>query len=121
MVEAKPGQEMRVLSVFPNMRARGVSMRVLAEGKLKGQTEAVILLDAPRFDYRWQSRLVYAEPLTVHAGLGVVVTGTFDNSDANPNNPDPMQAVRAGAGAADESLMAVMEILVPVAPDSGQD
>jgi len=118
-VEMPAGQDMRVLSVFPNMRARGASIQVRAEGKVKGRAEALVLLDAPRFDFRWQSRLVYAEPVTVRAGVRVVVTGTYDNSDANANNPDPGQTVRAGPGAGDESLMAVLEVLVPVAQPGG--
>ena len=108
--EARPGRELRVLSVFPSMRARGTSMSVRTGGAA-GRQDARSLLEAPRYDYRWQMRYVFEEPVVVAPGQRVVVTGTFDNSAGNANNPDPSRTVRPGAGAGDESLMAVLEVL----------
>jgi mono/diheme cytochrome c family protein len=107
-VNQESHQELRVLSIFPYMRARGVSMAAAADGRS--------LLNAPTFDYRWPMRFVYEGPISVPPGNELSVSGTFNNSASNANNPDPSLTVRAGPGAEDEALMAVLELLEPL-PD----
>jgi mono/diheme cytochrome c family protein len=105
------GEDVRVIAVAANMRARGESLRLTATA---GKGRVVSVLDAPEYDYRWLVRHEFAEPRLLGAGAVLALRGTYDNSAANPNNPDPTQTVRAGPGAADESLLAVLEALVPV-------
>lgn len=110
-------EDARVLSVFPNMRARGRSIRLAAAAAGSGPSRTI--LSAPHYDYRWQMRTVFAAPPLLRAGSMLELRGEYDNSDANPNNPDAAAAVSAGPGAAGESLMAVLELLVPVAGPPG--
>lgn len=107
-------QDARVYSVFPNMRARGQSIRLEAAPGTGGGGTIRNILSAPDFDFRWQMRAVFATPQALQAGTVLTLRGVYDNSDANPNNPDPAAAVRAGPGAAEESLMVVLEVLAPV-------
>jgi mono/diheme cytochrome c family protein len=105
--------ETTVLSIFPNMRSRGRSLRLAFRGGFADSAEPT-LLDAPNFDFRWQLRFEFEVPRMMGPNTQLRLTGTFDNSAANPNNPNPAQTVHAGPGAADESLLAVLEALVPV-------
>ncbi len=107
----------RVLSVYLNMRARGRSIRLTADAVGRTGTPSAVVLDAPRFDYRWQMRCVFTEPRRIAAGMMLRLHGEYDNSAANANNPDPAAAVHAGPTAADESLLAVLELLSPLAGD----
>jgi len=117
-------EDARVLAVTPYMRSRGKSLRLTASdvggannAKREGDSPARrgIVLDAPRYDYRWQFRYEFAEPRLLSAGTTLSLRAVYDNSAANANNPDPAATVRSGPGAADEALMAVLEVVVPVA------
>jgi thiol-disulfide isomerase/thioredoxin len=97
----------RILSLTPHMHMRGKAMRfevLTPEG-----TTARTLLDMPRFDFNWQIPTRYAEPPLVRAGSLLRVTGWFDNSSANPNNPDPTATVRWGSQTADEMMIGYVE------------
>ena len=73
------------------------------------------LLDAPRYDPRWQIRYEYAEPVALAARTTLRLRGLHDNSANNPNNPDPSQLAVSGAGAGNEAMFVAIEVLVPVA------
>jgi hypothetical protein len=75
------------------MHYRGKSFRFEAEYP-EGSKE--ILLDVPRYDFNWQLRYDLAEPKLLPKGTRLVCTAHFDNSAANPLNPDPTKAVRFG-------------------------
>ena len=90
---------MLLLARFPHMHLRGVSFQYEATYP-DGRTE--ILLSVPKWDMAWQHRYVCAEPLRLPAGTVLTATGVYDNSAANPNNPDPAAEVRAGPQTTDE-------------------
>ena len=75
---------------------------------------------------RWHTSHIYADdaaPL-VPKGAVLVITGYYDNTSANPNNPDPDQWVGVGSRTADEMshevpfgrLVRASEVVVPGAP-----
>ena len=70
------------------------------------------LLSLGRFDWRWQIRYPLSKPLEVAAGTRIECDGVFDNSAANPFNPDATQTVRGGPGVNDETLMLIVEMIV---------
>jgi hypothetical protein len=88
-----------LLSLFPHMHLRGVSFKYEANYP-DGRVET--LLSVPRWDMNWQHRYVFAEPLRLPAGTVLTATGNYDNSDANPNNPDPDVEVHIGPQTTDE-------------------
>jgi peroxiredoxin len=91
-----------LLSLTPHMHLRGKSFRYEAIYP-DGQRE--VLLDVPRYDFNWQLRYEFAEPKRLTKGTRILCTAHFDNSTANPNNPDPTRAVGWGQQSWDEMMI----------------
>jgi thiol-disulfide isomerase/thioredoxin/mono/diheme cytochrome c family protein len=103
-------KEAKVLSYMPHMHVRGKAFRyeaVYADGRTQ------TLLDVPRYDFNWQLAYRYAEPLTLPRGARLRATGWFDNSTANPANPDPLKTVRWGPQTTDEMMLGYVEYYFP--------
>lgn len=89
-----------VLSVSPHMHLLGreVSASVTFPD---GKTQE--LLAIPRWDFAWQDRYSYREPLFLPRGARVKVRWVFDNSAGNSRNPfSPPRAVHFGPNTSDE-------------------
>src|SRR3977135_3504885 len=55
------------------------------------------------WDFNWQDQYRYAAPFWVPAGTRIEMEDTFDNSNANPRNPDhPPTRVQWGWRSSDE-------------------
>lgn len=98
--------DIRVLALSPHMHVRGKAMRF--EVTTPGG-EPRTLLEVPRYDFNWQIPIVYAEPPLLKKGSVIKVTGWFDNSAANPANPDPSALVRWGSQTNDEMMIGYVE------------
>jgi thiol-disulfide isomerase/thioredoxin/mono/diheme cytochrome c family protein len=96
----------RVTALTPSAAARCTSLRV--EAILPDGT-ARVLLDAPRFDFRWQLRSAFAEPIDLPVGTRLRLSGRFDNSASNTRSPDPRADARDGSRAGDERLLVSVE------------
>jgi peroxiredoxin len=86
-------KDAELLSLMPHMHLRGKDFEyraVYPDGKEE------TLLRVPRYDFGWQSNYRLEKPLRLPAGTRIECTAHYDNSKANPNNPDPTQAVRWG-------------------------
>ena len=99
----------RLLAVAPHMHVRGKSFRLLTR---RGDA-ASILLDVPHYDFNWQHVYEFAEPLPLDSLGKLEFTTTFDNSAANPVNPDPTEYVTWGDQTWEEMAIAFFEIAVP--------
>jgi len=100
---AKPAT---LYGLFPHMHFRGKWMRyelLLPHGQRK------TLLHVPRYDFQWQLSYYFRQPLHVPAGTWMLVTGAFDNSAANPANPDPNRRVAFGKQSWDEMFIGFFE------------
>src|SRR5262249_11264635 len=86
-------RDVLLLSLFPHAHLRARSFRYEALYR-DGRTE--VLLDVPRYDFSWQNNYVLAEPKRLPAGTQIRFTTVYDNSAANPSNPDPSAAVCIG-------------------------
>ncbi len=86
-------------SFLPHMHFRGKYMRFEAHYP-DGSTEE--LINIANYNYNWQMEYKLEEPKFVPAGTRVVVTAAFDNSERNPNNPDPSRSVPWGQQSWDE-------------------
>ena len=91
----------RILSLMPHMHLRGVAARYILRDP-DGKEEMV--LQVPSYDFNWQSIYRFEEPLLVRKGSRLTVTGVWDNSADNPNNPDPKRTVSWGEQTFDEML-----------------
>jgi peroxiredoxin len=86
-------RDAELLSMMPHMHLRGKDFKyvvVFPDGKKE------TLLSVPRYDFNWQSNYRLTKPLRLPAGTRIECTAHFDNSDGNPNNPDPKARVRWG-------------------------
>lgn len=103
-----------LLGMNPHMHLRGKSFRYLLK-RPDGTT--VPLLSIPRYDFNWQSSYRLAAPLYVEKGSKVIGVATYDNSEANPANPDPTKTVRFGEQTWDEMMIGYMDVVEPSQAD----
>ena len=100
-----------IYALAPHMHLRGKSMRVRA---IEPDETERTLLDVPRYNFNWQ--LVYrpAKPTPIPRGTRLVIDAVFDNSPANPRNPDPRATVRWGEQSREEMAVCFVDFLLPL-------
>jgi hypothetical protein len=96
----------RLVALLPHMHLRGVRFRYEAEYP-DGRIER--LLEVQRYDFSWQHRYLFREHVALPAGSRLHATGWFDNSVANPANPDPTVAVPWGPQTHEEMNVGYVE------------
>jgi peroxiredoxin/mono/diheme cytochrome c family protein len=96
-----------LVSLFPHLHFRGKAFRYVAEYP---DGSAEVLLDVPAYDFNWQHRYELAEPKPLAAGTEIRCVAVYDNSAANPYNPDPTREVPYGEQVWDEMFYAGFEI-----------
>jgi hypothetical protein len=99
-------QPARIVALTPVLGQRG--REVTVELHQPGQPVKT-LLDLRRWDWRWLTRYPLARPIDAPAGARVVVRARFDNSDANPANPDATAGVSLGVGPGRELVYVGLE------------
>ncbi|MGQ9426337.1 redoxin domain-containing protein [Gilvimarinus sp. F26214L] len=85
-----------------HMHFRGKDMKFSAElpdGTMKE------IMSVPNYSYAWQPTFQLEKPMTLPAGTKVHVTGSFDNSEHNPANPDPSKTLTFGLQTWDEMFI----------------
>jgi len=90
-----------ISQMMPHMHYRGVSAKydlTYPDGKEE------VLLNVPEYDFNWQTSYRFKEPKFVPKGTKVTLTGTWDNSEDNPFNPDPNQNVTWGEATHEEMM-----------------
>lgn len=97
----------KILAFMPHMHVRGKAYRY--ELQRPGESEPTVALDIPRYDFNWQLRYTLREPLDAPAGTTLIGTAWYDNSAANPANPDPTRTVRWGPQTTDEMMLGYIE------------
>ncbi|MDH3716833.1 MAG: redoxin domain-containing protein [Planctomycetota bacterium] len=97
-------------AVYPHMHLRGKSAEVLARYP-DGKSE--VLLNVPRYDFAWQHRYDLARPKHIPSGTELRMAAVFDNSAANPTNPDPSVVVRDGWRTTDEMCQTYFDVSIP--------
>jgi hypothetical protein len=100
--------DVEILAFMPHAHVRATSFRyaVVKPGKAPA---IETILDVPRYDFNWQTPYRLAEPLPVARGSWIRVDATYDNSAANPYNPDPTREVRWGDQTWDEMLIGYLD------------
>ncbi len=105
----RPLDESLLLGMMPHMHLRGKSFRYEIQSA-DGSTTP--LLNVPRFDFHWQSSYRLKDPISLRAGDRISCIAQFDNSDGNPNNPDPTQTVRWGDQTREEMMIGYFDIAI---------
>jgi hypothetical protein len=101
----------------PHMHLRGKSARVDLVAPDGTVTTPLIL---PRWHPEWQFTYEFIEPIHIRAGTRLRGTHVFDNSAANPFNPDPKMVVRNGPQIWDEMAGVFVETYAPVDESQSQ-
>jgi len=100
-----------LLSLHPHMHLRGKSM--LIEAEFPGENRREVLLNVPAYDFGWQQRYVLAQPGHLPVGTVIRTKAVFDNTAANPRNPDPSAVVREGESTLDEMCVLALDVCKP--------
>lgn len=103
------GEPVELVYVQPHMHVRGKDMTVRLEYP-NGDSQTV--LSVPHYDFHWQIIYYLEKPLSLPEGTHVEVTAHWDNSAANPRNPDPSKTVKYGFQSTEEMLNASMGVII---------
>jgi hypothetical protein len=98
--------DVEVLAFMPHAHVRATSFRYEL---FRPGTEPRTILDVPAYDFNWQTPYRLAAPIPVEAGTWLRVYATYDNSFANPYNPDPTVEVRWGDQTWEEMLIGYVD------------
>ncbi|MBV6459879.1 MAG: hypothetical protein HONBIEJF_03034 [Fimbriimonadaceae bacterium] len=91
--------------VMPHMHLLGKEMKAWAVLPDKKEIPLVWVRD---WDFNWQFTYAFKEPIKLPAGSRIHISGTYDNSDGNPRNPNrPPKDVRWGEQTTDEMFLLV--------------
>ena len=99
-----------LLSLFPHMHLRGSGFEYQI---LRPAGRVDTLLRVTAYDFNWQLTYTLKTPLALKAGTQLLFTGYYDNSAANPHNPDPAQQVEWGDQSWEEMLVGFFDVAVP--------
>jgi hypothetical protein len=94
--------DLKLLTLTPHMHLRGKAFKyeaVFPDGRRE------TLLDVPRWDFNWQLRYDFAEPVLMPKGSKMICTAHYDNSEGNLSNPDPTTEVRWGDQTWEEMML----------------
>ncbi len=105
-------QDVSAISYFPHMHVRGKDMKLVANYP---NGETATLISVPEYDFDWQLFYYPDRRIALPAGTRLDIIAHYDNSAANPNNPDPDKAVGFGLQTTDEMMFTVLEFY----PDEG--
>ncbi len=106
-----------LLSFFPHMHLRGKSFQyniIAPHGVVR------TLLKIPHYDFYWQLSYRLQNPIPLKAGTRLQAVATFDNSAANPHNPDPAATVTWGEQTWAEMMIGFFDVAVDPATDKQQ-
>lgn len=107
-----------LLSVYPHAHYLGREMRATAtlpDGTVR------TLLHIPRWDFHWQQDYRYLTPIPLPRGTKLAMRYTFDNSAANPHNPNtPPVRVQAGPRSVDEMAELSLQLLTESTSDASR-
>ena len=110
--------EVDILGVIPH--AHYVCRSMYAYAVLPGGQRRT-LLRIPDWNFNWQQQYRYASPLRLPEDTEVFMEFTYDNSAANPRNPNhPPVRVQFGPGTTDEMAGLHLEV-VPVRSDDAEE
>jgi len=101
--------DVEVLAILPH--AHFLGKELTARATLPGGEE-LELLEIPRWDFNWQAAYHYREPVSLPRGTKVSLRFVYDNSAANPFNPQvPPQRVTYGIESRDEMCELWLQVL----------
>jgi hypothetical protein len=102
-------QDSYLMAFLPHMHYRGKTFSYTARFPDGKKQE---LLRVNDYDFNWQTGYEVAEPIFVPKGTRIDCVATWDNSEENPDNPDPTRNVRFGDESYDEMMIGFVDYVV---------
>jgi hypothetical protein len=102
-------QDSIILSVLPHMHYRGKSFSYTATYP-DGRKET--LMSTSNYDFSWQTNYTFKNPIEVPKGTRIDCIAEWDNSAANPRNPDATKEVVFGNSSTDEMMIGFVDYIV---------
>ena len=107
-----------LLAIYPHAHYLGKLIEAWATFP-HGRRQALIRI--PDWDINWQATYEYRQPIFLPKGTTVAMRITYDNSSANPRNPNhPPELVQSGNRSQDEMGHVWLQVL-PRTPGSGSE
>ncbi len=110
-----------LLSFFPHMHLRGkrfeynlIRKKLSGEGKRLYEIEPLLRVN---YHFHWQMSYRLATPRLLAAGAELQAVAWYDNSRANPHNPDPDAEVRWGEQTYEEMMVGFFDVAVSAGVD----
>jgi hypothetical protein len=100
-----------LLGFFPHMHLRGKRFEYNLV-RPDGSRETLLRVN---YDFYWQLSYLLAEPRFLPAGTKLEAIAWYDNSRANPHNPDPDSPVEWGEQTYNEMMVGFFDVAVPAA------
>lgn len=112
------GRDILLTSVMPHMHWLGKDFQfeaVLPDGN----KTRIPLIKIDRWDFNWQGTYAFAAPIRLPKGTYFEMEAHFDNSDANPANPNhPPKVVTWGEQTTNEMCIGIFEFIVADGSDA---
>ncbi|HEV3278785.1 MAG TPA: thiol-disulfide isomerase [Terriglobia bacterium] len=105
-----------LLGFLPHMHLRGKRFEYNLVDPA-GKAETLLRVN---YDFYWQLSYRLAEPRKLAAGTELRAVAWYDNSAANPHNPDPTAAVHWGDQTYDEMMVGFFDVAVPAGMDKSR-
>ena len=103
-----------LLGFFPHMHLRGTAFEYT---RIRENGLPETLLRVKPYDFYWQLYYRLAEPIALKKDTRLNWIATYDNSAANPRNPDPSAEVRYGFQSWEEMMVGFFDVAVDAAID----
>jgi len=103
-------RDIMLLGYMPHHHLRGMAGRYEL---VAGNRQPEVLLEVPEYDFNWQLFYELAEPRPLRRGARIRYTAWYDNSAANPANPNPNRPVSWGLQTNDEMHVGYIEYAIP--------
>jgi hypothetical protein len=103
-----------LLGFFPHMHLRGISFEYT---RLLDNGFPETLLKVQPYDFYWQLYYRLATPMALKKGTRLNWIATYDNSRANPRNPDSAADVRYGPQSWQEMMVGFFDVAVEASVD----
>jgi hypothetical protein len=99
-ISYKVDHDISLISVLPHMHFLGKSFSAVAATPAG---EVIPLIKIDHWDFNWQTTYIFKNLLKIPAGSVILVQATYDNTAANPANPNkPVKDVGYGWNTTDE-------------------
>lgn len=103
-----------LLGFFPHMHLRGTAFEYT---RIREDGLPETLLRVKPYDFHWQLYYRLAQPIALKKGTKLNWIATYDNSAANPRNPDPSAEVRYGLQSWEEMMVGFFDVAVDASID----